>query len=242
MSTLTMDARRFVLNLKAALLSTSCDASRPHLHNVRLELHAEPACVRFVATDGHRLWLNEEPAELAGRWAAWDPPVASIDREDVVRLVKGVSVKKGCLPVVVALATGRVTITQGTTTIGAFSPVVVRFPPYAQIVPPCVASDSRRVRPSVDATYLSDVARSFALLSESRAQDVTMTPGEGLADPIYFVSESAPRALAVLMPMRTRDKDTQRVANESALLALYRVEAKAPSDALRRDDLAQAAE
>jgi hypothetical protein len=83
-----------VSNLKAALLAASQDFTRAHLCCVRIEFAAGVA--RFVATNGHWLWINEATyVETIGVDEKGKPVLGNsseiihVTRADVVAILKG---------------------------------------------------------------------------------------------------------------------------------------------------------
>lgn len=200
----SMPAAEALSHLKAALIFASKDATRTHLHAVRVEVLAAPRVARMVATDGHRLWMSDA-------FVTSDVPgVTLLDRLDVATIVKTIDRKGVDVEFAIAIDGNvrNVHVTQGARTIAIVPESAATFPPYQQIIPQAETSRaSARVAPCLDSKYLSDACEAFVLIASTRgkAPGVYVVPGEGELDPICVASTDAPQALAIVMPRRDDD-------------------------------------
>lgn len=182
-----------VNNLKAALLAASTDAARIHMHGVLVEWR--PKIVRFVATNGQWLWINETEADSDGEGSIL------IRRDNVKEIVKGIKGAKKYIGVPVELDADGKTFRQMTNVLG-FDSVNAMFPPYAEIIPgfPRLLAEGKKQQPIALAwDLLAAVCYAFARIEPKAA--VTISCG-GPLDPVVCTSESAPYAMAAVMPRR----------------------------------------
>jgi hypothetical protein len=162
----TLPASQIAAHVRAALRFASKDETRPHLSCVRFEVRSNE--VRFVATDGCRLWIAAARMPIASNREG----EAHLSVADAARLASKAIDRKG-LPVTLHFAADRtLTISQGATsttmrtlalgerdTSGKELP---RYPSYLQILEPLAPISADRVAPCVNGTYLADAAASFA--------------------------------------------------------------------------------
>lgn len=191
----------FAANLKAASLAMSEDPTRAHLCTVRIEFR--PGVARFIATNGHWLWVNETHVETDGT------AEILVARDDLKRILKLVETGKKASTWAVEVDTlGKVSQMSQSLT---FVPVVATFPPYEHVIPGNVGGD--RIIATFDAAYMAKVSAAFVLVGASKngstsvsmhtIPDAIHRKGEDpIPEPIVFTSAAAPDALAVLMPMR----------------------------------------
>lgn len=111
--------------VEAVLFAVSDDHTRPHLNSMLFEFGAHG--VRTVATDGHRLALNVEPAEGL-------PEVTALLPLKSVRELSGLLEEPGEGDVAIVTASGTVFATWGGMTL-SIKMVEATFPPYAQVIP-----------------------------------------------------------------------------------------------------------
>lgn len=143
------DPAIFVGNLKAALLAASEDFMRP-MCCVRLEIR--PASARFVATDGHWLWVNEIACEAEGE------ATVLFELDDARQIAKMVDDSKKASTWSVELDTEARTVKQLSSTSG-YRVCDRVFPPYAQVLPAKVGGE--RIIASFDARLMSRVVAAF---------------------------------------------------------------------------------
>lgn len=209
------DPALFVGNLKACLLAVSPDEARP-TSCIRLECGA--TSTRFIATDGHWLWINEiwshaEASDGAGR-------VVLLSIEDAKRIVKLVDTSKKAAAWPVELDPDTRTVRQLSQSL-AYAPVDKLFPPYQQILPTSVGGE--RIIACFDAYLMGRIAGAFAAACCVKTAVPLMfhTQDEGKYGPEPIVITGSKHAaiagaLAILMPFR------QDVGGPGALLARYR--------------------
>lgn len=185
-------------NLKAALRFACEDFARKNMHCVRLEILKDRA--RFIATNGHSMWLNETAIENSS-----DKEVEfSIRLKDVKTLVKIVD-KKGLQEVV--LDTEGLCFQQAGTSL-PFEIIDDIFPPYSQILPEDLSKGTSSV--AFTAPYIADVAAAFVDACE---KDLKKTLGPGIRfhfgetdlHPSAVTSDDVPHAVCVVMPRREAD-------------------------------------
>lgn len=208
-------------NLKAALLAVSEDTTRPGQNSILLESNGET--LRFVATNGHWLWINEIRAS---------GPVFSFllrrdSAEEIARKIK-VPAKKDFLDprfnVQITPDENRMIFAQSNRFDYCALPTDGVFPPYRQVLPSSVTPrDEAIIQAPVSSAYMSTIGEAFDLVGSTKenAASVSVTPSGGEYDPLVFVSDKAPDALAILMPVRGT------VASPQNLLNRYRSESKA---------------
>lgn len=216
------DPAIFVGNLKAALLAASEDFARP-MCCVRLEIR--PAAARFVATDGHWMWINEIHCDATGE------EILHFELEDVKRIVKTVDDSKKASGWNVELDISTRTVRQLSSSVTfADSPRV--FPPYAQVLPATVGGE--RIIASFDARLMSRVVDAFTAacgkpaVQKGKVFGVPLqfhtTEGKKLKigkslEPIVITggpNAAIAHALAIVMPFQVD------VGGPGALLAKYR--------------------
>ncbi len=198
------DPVAFASNIKAAMRAASKDFTRAHLNCIRLEFHKGK--VRFVATNGHWLFVNETVADCDGA------AEVLLSLADAKSIVKAIVVSKKASTWAVEVDTDARTVRQLGTTV-AYVPVDASFPPYVQIIPP--TQGTKQCVISFAADYLADVFGAFQELSPNAG--VTIETGEGELDPAVLTSNACPDALVVLMPRRDE-------ARSAPLRARYRNE------------------
>lgn len=219
----TFKTADFVANLKAALLAACEDTTRPWMCCIRIELAAGVA--RFVATNGHWLWVNETHyIEITGtdekgkKTFGTSTAIVMIPLADVRSILKGLEKGKKAAAWDLDLDTsGHV---QQVSTRLSFKPVVEdKFPPYAQVIPAVVVQATDPI--ALDPKYIGDVMAAFSEVSSNpKSCGVVFEPSGGKLDPVVVTSDTS-SALAVLMPRRL-DKPAG-----SALIARYRGEKSA---------------
>ncbi len=221
------DPGLFVGNLKAALLAASEDYTRP-ISCVRLEVSAGVA--RFVATDGHWMWINEIPCSVESADGAGAVLYLEVEVEDVKSIAKMVDDSKKGSAWPVDLDTEARTVKQLSSTF-TFMACERVYPPYAQIVPATVGGE--RIIACFDARLMSRVVAAFAAASgkEVKKGKVSAVPLQfhttaakklkhdtTYPEPIVITGANAAvaSALAIVMPMNTP------TGGPGALLAKYR--------------------
>lgn len=233
-----INASLLVAVLRASLIHASTDDTHEHICSVRVELRANAAEVRVVATDGHRLSVIDVPA-LDGSAADG----AIVLRRDVVEaIVKQIPKSFPIVSLDVALDGRTLTVAAGAGY--ATYPVSdATFPPYAQVIPATV--DTTAPMPVVDASYLGDVGKAMTLLAKATGTNAKRPNGLRIAcggpmDPIVVTPSSSCGAsvLVVIMPIRSDEAETAKRETEQAI-ARARLELPAPSV---RFDIAEAAE
>lgn len=198
----------FVSNLKAALRAVCEDDTRAHMCCIRVEIGNGLA--RFVATNGHWLWVNEilcrevtgvdekgKDVELfADRMTQ---AVVSIPREDVKRIVRAMDKTKKAQSWRLELDTSKRTVTQLAKSV-SFGPEVGKFPPYQQIIPSSV-SVTKRPAVCADFRYIGAIVAAFEdiVLPNKAGNGITIEPTGGERDPLVVTSKDS-SALVVLMP------------------------------------------
>lgn len=211
-----------VSNLKAALLAACEDLARVHMCCVRIEL--ANGLARFVATNGHWLWLNDVPFfEVVGIDAAGkrvlgtSSAVVQIHRDDVKAILKALEKGKKAATWDVELDTAGSVNQLGKRI--AFKPAETVFPPYAQILPTVVCERDAAIV-TYEPAYLADIGAAFAEVSSSPSNSggVCIQPTGGDQDPVVITSDKS-TALAVLMPRRHSSKPYG-----AAIVARYRGE------------------
>jgi hypothetical protein len=215
----TFKTADFVANLKAALLAACEDVTRSWMCCVRIELAAGVA--RFVATNGHWLWVNETNyIEVVGVDAlgkkefGMSSATVTIPLADVRAILKGLDKGKKAAGWDVDLDTSGNVAQIGKAT--TFAPVKEdKFPPYAQVIPSGVVPTKHAI--AFDPTYISDVMAAFREVSSSCGGVVFEQTG-GEIDPVVVTSDTS-CGLAVLMPCRHDGKP-----QGSAMVARYRGE------------------
>lgn len=214
----------FASHLKAALRATSQDTTRPHLCLVRLELAAGAA--RFIATNGHWMWVSElSYREIAGRDAAGGAVLGSssavlhIPRADAVEVLKALDKSKKASLVKLELDVTTKTIRQGAkgvTFTCAHEDIV--FPPWTQILPNAVVGEAQLI--ALDPKYIADASESFADIAPDGSCGVRFQAAGDALDPVVVTSDRS-TALAVIMPRRV-GKDAP---DALTMLARFRAEA-----------------
>lgn len=200
-------------NLRAMLFCVSKDTTRAHLNSVLLEVHAtgqrnaqdnEVAPLRFVATDGHWLLINDTTVEVAYLGVR----SFQIAEADAKKLLKCVDAKSSAT-VTLTLEDETCTAEQAGKVIAMWDNVNAKFPPYAQVIPATRATpkDGETQRfPSFNALLLGKALDAFAALAEDGKKSCGMhaTPSGDEYDPIVLTSDEcgAANATAVVMPMR----------------------------------------
>lgn len=208
----TFSPAALVGNLKAALLAACEDQTRPHLACVRLELAKSRA--RFVATNGHWLWMNEIQAECIigvdekGREVLDEKTsaVLHLPIAEVAKMHRAINLKKAFKDHEVLLDTeARVLVQDGQPGV-VFSTADVQFPPYGQIVPQ-LSLEGSRLACGADAAYLEAIARAFAFAWLEKPSEAVRSPpvlvhnvASSQRGPIVMTSQKVPHAVAVLMP------------------------------------------
>lgn len=202
------DPALFVGTLKACLLAVGRDPARL---TSRIRLEVKDRVARFVATDGHWLFVNELAID-----DTFSGTTLHVSPETVENWVRMLNVSKKASTWTVEIDTDENTISQrGTRQI--FEPGDDLFPPYSQIVP-----DFENYRelgsPALDARILERVMKAFI---ETRAEkkgpvaiQFWMRPdskGYGhnkdttYPEPVIVTASTGPaldRAMAIVMPMR----------------------------------------
>lgn len=209
----------FVSNLKAALLAASTDITRANLNCVRIELAAGVA--RFVATNGHWMWLNESHySEVVGvdekgkKLLGDSSAIVHIGLTDARAILKNIEKGKKAQSWDVEVDTSGNVSQLGKTVL--FAPKAVAFPAYATVLPAAVPS-SPGSKMTYDPTYIADVTAAFAEVSSTdSAFGICFEPSGGELDPVVVTSDTS-SALALLMPRRL-----SRKPEGQALLAKYR--------------------
>lgn len=211
------DPALFVGNLKACLLAASPDEARP-TSCIRLECGG--ASSRFIATDGHWMWINEIRSEAESTDGAGRVVLLSI--EDAKRIVKLVEVSKKAAAWAVEIDTDGRTVRQLSQSL-AYGPVDKVFPPYNQVLPATVGGE--RIIACFDAHLMARVAAAFAhaccVKTTVPLMFHTTAPGKFGPEPIVITGckhAAVADALAVLMPCN------YDVGGPGALLARYRGE------------------
>lgn len=199
-------------NLRAALRAVSVDPERKALNQIQVELGVDSRGVnvaRFVATNGHWLWLSE----VGYRAYASSPPSTSIriSADSARAIIKALLKTKHWLAQDVDIDPERRVVQQcGTTVQTTFEESDPRFPPYAQIIPHALAPKVKGKDmwfPAVDAQYVADVAASFNDIEQTvtkriaRSASLAFQPCGGELDPVVVTSHRS-TALVVLMPQR----------------------------------------
>jgi hypothetical protein len=216
----TFKTADFVANLKAALLAACEDTTRSWMCCIRIELAAGVA--RFVATNGHWLWVNETHyAEVTGtdekgkKTFGTSSAVVMIPLADVRGILKGLEKSKKAAAWDLDLDTsGHV---QQVSTRLSFTPVKEdKFPPYAQVIPAVVVAPKDVI--ALDPKYIGDVMAAFSEVSSNpKSCGVVFEQSGGNLDPVVVTSDTS-SALAVLMPRRTNKSAA------SGLISRYRGE------------------
>ncbi len=206
----------FVSNLKAALNATSEDLTRPYLNAVKMAFRDNVA--RFIATNGHWVWINEERTRGEG---SADLLISSAELK---RIIKQIDCSKKATSCAVEIDTEAKTVRQQSTTVG-FVVVDAHFPSYSQIIPASVGA--KRVDVGLAAEYLADVAAAFNTVCKKgkNGPGLVFEAGDKELDPVVVTAEDCPDALVVIMPRRDR-----HAGGSAALRARYRaleVKAKA---------------
>jgi len=215
----TFKTADFASNLKAALLAASDDTTRPHLSCIRIELTEGVA--RFIATNGHWLWVNETYyAEIVGtddkgkKVLGTSDATIHVPADDVKRILKTLEKGKKAESWDVVLDTSG-TVSQLGRSI-SFKPLDVVFPLYAQVIPAAVVASLEVT--TFDPAYIADITAAFLEVSNNRKKcGITIEASGGALDPAVWTSCTS-SALAVLMPFRGPDK-----ASGASLVARYRV-------------------
>lgn len=205
----TFKTAGFVANMKAALLAVSQDPAREHQQCIRIELAQGVA--RFVATNGHWLWLNDAHFfEVTGvdsngkKLFGASSAVVHISRPDATRILRELEKGKKAATWDVELDTdGKIRQIGREIT---FTPAEVRFSPYQQIIPSHVP-DKPRAHQSFDPHYIAAISEAFALVSSSpNVCGIEIRPAGGELDQAVVTSDTS-TALVVLMPRRANKVD-----------------------------------
>ncbi len=223
-----VNGKHFAGAVKATLLFVSTDETRPHLNAIRFEIQTPEkgeASLRLIATDGHRMFACEIAIHDVDpkKFAAVDPRGFLLARKDAALVVRAAAANGKLYPDNMPLAFG---LKDGTFAGVTVPRVEAQFPPYAQVLPDLATmiANPGKVPPAASATYFAETCEAFNIYGaaiavtepkkkgkpatspdQANPSIVTLTSGE--MDPIVFVSEALPRALAIVMPMR-QDKNT----------------------------------
>lgn len=214
----------FASHLKATLRATSQDTTRPHLCLVRLELVQGAA--RFIATNGHWMWVSELPyREVAGVDEKGKPVLGSssavvqIPRANAVDLLKALDKSKKASTVKLELDVEKNIVRQGwkAFTFERAHEAVV-FPPWTQVLPNTVVGEAQLI--ALDPKYIADASESFADIAPEGSCGVRFQAAGDALDPVVVTSDRS-TALAVIMPRRV-GKDAP---DALTMLARFRAEA-----------------
>ena len=204
----------FLGHLKAALRAVCVDDTREHLCKIRLEI--ENGVARFIATNGHWLWVSEEGyQEIAGRDEKGKPvrgtssALVHIRRHDVVTILKALDKAKRAGSMPLELDTTARSVRQGSSAAVHFVPCDETFPPYEQVLPQRVLTKAGPI--TLDPLYVADIMAAFEDVSAGLlGKDTDGKPlrcgvcfelsGSEL-DPVVVTSDRS-TALAVFMPRR----------------------------------------
>lgn len=219
----TFKTPNLVSNLKAALLAACTDETRAHLCCIRIEL--ADGVARFVATNGHWLWVNEAHyAEIVGvddkgkKVSGTSSATVHVSLSGVKAILKGLEKGKKAAAWDVELDTSGAVRQLGQSV--AFKSLDVVFPPYAQVIPAVVVQGKDVM--TYDPTYIADVMAAFSEVSSNpKSCGICVEPSGGAMDPVVVTSDTS-TALAVLMPRRHSNKPSG-----AALVAKYRGEKSA---------------
>jgi hypothetical protein len=218
----TFKTRDFVGNLKAALLAASDDFTRPNQNCIRVELEDKTA--RFVATNGHWLWINEASySEVVGvddkgkKIFGTSSATIHISITSVKAILKWIDKGKKANDRDVSLDTVGNVRQVGLSAPFEFKPLDVTFPPYAQVIPATVTA-SKDVM-TYDPEYIVDVMAAFVEVASDPNVGICFEHA-GELDPVVVTSDKS-SALAVLMPRRHPNKPAG-----ASLIAKYRAEPK----------------
>jgi len=189
-------ALELIGNLKAALRVVSQDETRPHLNALYI-VGRSVGLARFVATDGHRLWLNETRITSTEAIQEGDLLLA---RADVERLIKLVD-RKGSA-VTFTQKSGLVDVGQGGGRVMQIKAVDSTFPTYAHGISGLGAFTGGAAKVRLTASYLADAAACFKDLMTGaglgRAQaGMSIENGPGELDPVAITCIECPDALYV---------------------------------------------
>lgn len=199
----------FVATLQACLLAVGRDPARPTC-KIRLEVNSKKHLARFIATDGHWLFINElDINESVG------DRVLHLAPETVEGWVKMICVAKKAETWTVEIDTEAKSIRQ-TGVHRSYEELDV-FPPYEQIVPD-FAHYEELGAPAIDAKLFVKVMKAFSGLvpdkKKSSPVKFWMRPdskGYGAnkdttyPEPVIVTGGTGPfvfRAMAIVMPMR----------------------------------------
>lgn len=199
----------FINNLKAASRAMCPDPVRAGLHCVRIEIGNGLA--RFVATNGHWLWVNEvacrevegvdekglELLRLGDRMTRAVLHIVPSDVKDLLRKIDK-SKRVGSMPL--TLDTEARQVVQLGTTISFAAEPSITFPPYEQIIPGAIVAKGPAV--SADFLYIGQIVEAFDDVVEPEkagAGIVIENGGSHDRDPLIVTSKRS-SALAILMP------------------------------------------
>lgn len=198
----TFETSPLVANIKAAERAASKDYTRLHLACIRLELDGNTT--RFIATNGHWMWVNEvTTCDTVGT----DRPIIHIRQDEVRRILGALNKTKAAasfLPIV--LDTMARTLTQGPLTLGIGTDPCPegedRFPPYRQVFPGVHTFDTSTGVNVIAAAYLADVAASMADVAQAPKDcSIRYHSTSDQYGPSVFTSSTS-SAVAVVMGVR----------------------------------------
>lgn len=210
----------FVGTLKACLLAVGRDPARP---TNRIRIEANDRVARFVAMDGHWMFVNE-----LGIDDTYSGTNLHVSPETVERWVKAIETGKKASNWTVTLDTEAKTIDQ----IGRKSTFEVLddvFPPYQQIVP-----DFENYRelgaPTLDARILERVMKAFIETKAEKKSPVAIqfwmrpdskgtTKDVTYPEPVIVTASTGPaldRAMAIVMPMRASVVHAEKITKHYA--------------------------
>jgi len=216
---ITYATQDFVSNLKAALRAACPDSTRPHLACVRIELH--PTFSRFVATNGHWLFVNDAPSRvvlgvdekgkeiLGGEGSA----VVHVSVEDAAKVLRALERGKKAATWDVVLDSEARTVEQMTNRVKLQPEMSEAFPPYQQIIPRTL-NPKKRPAMTYDFKYVFEITSAFDDIVGKRKGGAGITfsqTGEDETDPVLVTSPEC-GALVVLMPRRADAKPESMLA------------------------------
>lgn len=150
------DPVQLVANLEAALLAAGIDTERPTAQ-VRLEVRKGlPGVARFVATDGHWMWINE-----IATGDAEEDALLHFTVESAKSIVRMVDTSKKAQSWAVEIDTHEKTVQQLSTKM-IYEESKIVFPPYQQVIPD-VDGLKKAHFPTIDAQLLNRISQAFVL-------------------------------------------------------------------------------